>query len=162
MFKRCFSPLTLVNQLVLIVMLSTGIGVTGMAISGWLVQGVQGSAHAINKAGSLRMQSYRLLAAIPLEAKDQALLDEMEATAFSPELEIAARRDRQQAQLKALQTYWHTQLMPGLRQARNPDAVAQDVSGFVSRLDTLVSAFDHSTELRIGAGHRQQLAPGVQ
>ncbi|MCQ4051897.1 hypothetical protein FK514_27505, partial [Klebsiella pneumoniae] len=25
----------------------------------------QGSAHAINKAGSLRMQSYRLLAAIP-------------------------------------------------------------------------------------------------
>lgn len=39
--------------------------------------------------------------------------------------------------------------MPGLRQARNPDAVATDVSGFVSRLDNLVSAFDHSTELRI-------------
>ncbi len=65
MFKRCFSPLTLVNQLALIVMLSTAIGVAGMAVSGWLVQGVQGSAHAINKAGSLRMQSYRLLAAVP-------------------------------------------------------------------------------------------------
>ncbi|MDF7783900.1 type IV pili methyl-accepting chemotaxis transducer N-terminal domain-containing protein, partial [Klebsiella pneumoniae] len=39
------------------------IGVAGMAISARLVNGVQGSAHAINKAGSLRMQSYRLLAA---------------------------------------------------------------------------------------------------
>ncbi len=42
-----------------------------MAVSGWLVQGVQGSAHAINKAGSLRMQSYRLLAAVPLSEKDK-------------------------------------------------------------------------------------------
>lgn len=100
MFKRCFSPLTLVNQLALIVMLSTAIGVAGMAVSGWLVQGVQGSAHAINKAGSLRMQSYRLLAAVPLDAKDQKLLDEMEQTAFSPELTRAAERDGQQSSLK--------------------------------------------------------------
>lgn len=54
-----------------------------MAVSGWLVQGVQGSAHAINKAGSLRMQSYRLLAAVPLDASDQSLLDEMEQTALA-------------------------------------------------------------------------------
>ncbi|SUX98672.1 nitrate/nitrite sensor protein NarX [Citrobacter koseri] len=109
MFKRCLSPLTLVNQLALIVLLSTAIGVAGMAISGWLVQGVQGSAHAINKAGSLRMQSYRLLAAVPLSAHDQKLLDEMKQTAFSPELTRAAERDGQQEQLRALQDYWHTE-----------------------------------------------------
>lgn len=51
MLKRCLSPLTLVNQVALIVLLSTAIGLAGMAVSGWLVQGVQGSAHAINKAG---------------------------------------------------------------------------------------------------------------
>ena len=67
MLKRLFTPLTLVNQLALIVLLATIIGVAGMAISARLVNGVQGSAHAINKAGSLRMQSYRLLAAIPLQ-----------------------------------------------------------------------------------------------
>ncbi|TGD06832.1 nitrate/nitrite two-component system sensor histidine kinase NarX, partial [Salmonella enterica subsp. enterica serovar Wilhelmsburg] len=71
MFKRCFSPLTLVNQLALIVMLSTAIGVAGMAVSGWLVQGVQGSAHAINKAGSVRMQRKRLRAGGPLDASDR-------------------------------------------------------------------------------------------
>ena len=45
MLKRCLSPLTLVNQVALIVLLSTAIGLAGMAVSGWLVQGVQGSAH---------------------------------------------------------------------------------------------------------------------
>lgn len=149
MLKRLFSPLTLVNQLALIVLLSTAIGVTGMAISGWLVQGVQGSAHAINEAGSLRMQSYRLLAAVPLTPEDTPLLDDMERTAFSPELVIAARRDGQQAQLKALQGYWHSQLEPGLKQAKNAETVANDVARFVARIDTLVSSFDSSTEMRI-------------
>ncbi|ENI0597140.1 nitrate/nitrite two-component system sensor histidine kinase NarX [Salmonella enterica] len=149
MLKRCFSPLTLVNQLALIVMLSTAIGVAGMAVSGWLVQGVQGSAHAINKAGSLRMQSYRLLAAIPLDAKDEKLLDEMEQTAFSPELTRAAERDGQQKQLKALQDYWHNELSPRLQHAQNAHAVAEDVTRFVAGLDRLVTSFDHTTELRI-------------
>lgn len=149
MLKRLFSPLTLVNQLALIVLLSTAIGVTGMAISGWLVQGVQGSAHAINEAGSLRMQSYRLLAAVPLTPEDNPLLDDMERTAFSPELVIAARRDGQQAQLKALQGYWHSQLEPGLKQAKSAETVADDVARFVARIDTLVSSFDSSTEMRI-------------
>ena len=149
MLKRCLSPLTLVNQLALIVLLSTALGVTGMAISGWLVQGVQGNAHAINEAGSLRMQSYRLLASVPLTQDDQPLIDEMERTAFSPELENAAIRAGQQSQLKALQGYWHTQLDPGLKQAQSPETVAQDVAGFVSRIDALVSSFDQTTELRI-------------
>ncbi|KLW68234.1 nitrate/nitrite two-component system sensor histidine kinase NarX [Enterobacter sp. BIDMC87] len=149
MLKRCLSPLTLVNQLALIVLLSTAIGVTGMAISGWLVQGVQGNAHAINEAGSLRMQSYRLLASVPLTQADQPLIDEMERTAFSPELERAAIRDGQQSQLKALQGYWHTQLEPGLKRAEDRETVARDVAGFVSRIDHLVSSFDRTTELRI-------------
>lgn len=149
MLKRLFSPLTLVNQLALIVMLSTAIGVTGMAISGWLVQGVQGSAHAINEAGSLRMQSYRLLAAIPLTAQDKPLIDEMERTAFSPELKIAAQRDGQQNQLNALQGYWHNRLKPGLEHAHSPETVSGDVASFVARIDTLVSSFDSSTEMRI-------------
>jgi nitrate/nitrite-specific signal transduction histidine kinase len=88
-----------------------------MAISARLVNGVQGSAHAINKAGSLRMQSYRLLAAIPLNENDQKLLDEMTATVFSPELQNAARRDGQERQLKALQQYWQLALAPGMQRA---------------------------------------------
>lgn len=113
MLKRLFTPLTLVNQLALIVLLATIIGVAGMAISARLVNGVQGSAHAINKAGSLRMQSYRLLAAIPLNENDQKLVADMTATVFSPELQNSARRDGREIQLKALQQYWQLALAPG-------------------------------------------------
>lgn len=35
MLKRLFTPLTLVNQLALIVLLATIIGVAGMAIGAW-------------------------------------------------------------------------------------------------------------------------------
>ncbi len=73
MLKRCLSPLTLVNQVALIVLLSTAIGLAGMAVSGWLVQGVQGSAHAINKAGSLRMQSYLSVGSSAIKRERQAL-----------------------------------------------------------------------------------------
>ncbi|MCS2171428.1 nitrate/nitrite two-component system sensor histidine kinase NarX [Scandinavium sp. TWS1a] len=149
MFKRLFTPLTLVNQLALIVLLSTAIGVTGMAISARLVHGVQGSAHAINKAGSLRMQSYRLLAAIPLKANDRTLLDEMNQTVSSPELIESADRDGQRQQLEALQRYWKSELAPNLKQATRQEQVSGEVAAFVNRIDKLVTAFDHTTEKRI-------------
>lgn len=149
MLKRLFTPLTLVNQLALIVLLSTAIGVAGIGISARLVHGVQGSAHAINKAGSLRMQSYRLLAAIPLTEGDSKLLDDMNATVFSEELQNAALRDGQDSQLKALQQYWQLELAPGMKHAQNQATVATDVASFVDRIDHLVTSFDHTTEQRI-------------
>jgi len=149
MLKRLFTPLTLVNQVALTMLLSTVIGVAGMGMSGWLVQGVQGSAHAINKAGSLRMQSYRLLAAVPLRDADQPLLREMELTAFSPELADAAARDGQQEQLRALQNYWRHAVAPALQQATAPQAVSGEIATYVKRIDTLVTAFDHRTEQRV-------------
>lgn len=149
MFKRLFTPLTLVNQLALIVLLSTLIGVTSMMISARLVNGIQGSAHAINQAGSMRMQSYRLLAAIPVKEEDRPLFDEMQKTVFSPELQLAAERDNQLVQLTALQQYWLTYLAPDIRQARNPEVVEGDLASFVNRIDQLVTAFDHQTEERI-------------
>ena len=53
MLKRLFTPLTLVNQLALIVLLATIIGVAGMAISSRLVHGVQGSAHMVSDRKSV-------------------------------------------------------------------------------------------------------------
>lgn len=73
MLKRCLSPLTLVNQVALIVLLSTAIGLAGMAVSGWLVQGVQGSAHAINKAGSLPHAKLPSVGSSAIKRERQAL-----------------------------------------------------------------------------------------
>lgn len=149
MLKRFFSPLTLVNQLTLIVLFSAAIAVTEMAVSGWLVEGVRGSAHAINKAGSLRMQSYRLLSEVPLQVDDYWLLSQMERTVFSEQLQVASRHDGQQEQLQMLQLYWQKNLAPELQQATNADSVADKVVTFVSKLDHLVGDFDHTTERRV-------------
>ena len=81
--------------------------------------------------------------------RGELLAAETGAGAVALELEVAAQRDGQQAQLKALQGYWHSQLEPGLKQAKSADSVAGDVANFVARIDTLVSSFDHSTELRV-------------
>ena len=73
MLKRLCAPLTLANQLALVVLLLALLGLAGMAVSAWVIQGNQGSAPAVNKAGLLRMDSYRLLAGVPLESDDKAL-----------------------------------------------------------------------------------------
>lgn len=54
--KRLLAPLSIVNQVALLMLLSGILGVAGMGISAWMSQSIQGNAHAINKAGSLRMQ----------------------------------------------------------------------------------------------------------
>lgn len=149
MLKRLLSPLTLFNQLALIVLLLALLGVAGMSLAGWLAQGIQGNAHAINKAGSMRMQSYRLLASIPLNDQDNALLDEMEQTTWSKDLQEAAEQDGQQDKLAALQHYWREELEPALRRANNADQVKPHVAGFVARIDQLVTTFDHTTEMRL-------------
>ncbi len=149
MLKRLFSPLTLANQLAMIVLLLAFLGMGGMALAGWLAQGVQGSAHAINKAGSLRMQSYRLLAAVPVGNTQTTMFNDMERTAWSDELEQAAVRDGQQAALQSIQHYWRQHLSPALRDARSPQEVSAQVAQFVGQIDALVSAFDSSTERRI-------------
>ncbi len=148
MLKRLFTPLTLVNQLALIVLLATIIGVAGMAISARLVNGVQGSAHAINKAGSLRMQSYRLLAAIPLNENDQKLVADMTATVFSPELQNSARRDGRKSSLKPCSSTGSWRWPRDAARSQSGGS-GQDVADFVDRIDQLVTAFDHTTEQRI-------------
>lgn len=149
MLKRLLSPLTLVNQLALIVLLLALLGVAGMSLSGWLAKGMQGNAHAINKSGSMRMQSYRLLAALPLSEKDYPLLDEMEKIIDSQDLQLAAEQDGQQASLGALQQYWHEQLAPALRRAGTIAEVKPLVVDFVARIDRLVTLFDTTTEMRL-------------
>jgi len=66
MLTRAVTPLSLVSQIALLMLLLGLLGIGGMSVAAWMAQSIQGNAHAINKAGSLRMQSYRLLASVPL------------------------------------------------------------------------------------------------
>ncbi|WP_189315198.1 type IV pili methyl-accepting chemotaxis transducer N-terminal domain-containing protein, partial [Pectobacterium peruviense] len=92
MLKRFLLPLSLVNQVALLMLLLGLLGIAGMSVSSWMSQSIQGNAHAINKAGSLRMQSYRLLSMVPLSAKNEIYLRELEEDEISSDLRQAVRR----------------------------------------------------------------------
>lgn len=149
MLKRFLLPLSLVNQVALLMLLLGLLGIAGMSVSSWMSQSIQGNAHAINKAGSLRMQSYRLLSMVPLSAENEAYLQELEDDEISSDLQQAVRREGLSEQFTALRIFWLGNLRPHLQQAGHPDDAASDVALFVQQLDDLVSAIDHKTEQRL-------------
>ncbi|MEG3132450.1 nitrate/nitrite two-component system sensor histidine kinase NarX [Rouxiella sp. T17] len=127
-------------------LLSGLLGIGGMSMASWMAQSIQGNAHAINKAGSLRMQSYRLLVELPLNASDQGYLRQIEDEQNSQELLDAVRREGLQPQYRALQDDWLHILKPLLLQADNAQKAKPAVVEFVTRLDELVAALDQKTE----------------
>ena len=147
--KRLLAPLSIVNQVAVLMLLLGVLGVAGMSISAWMSQSIQGNAHAINKAGSLRMQSYRLLAQVPLDARSESLIRELDQDANSPDLQHSVTQEQLTEQFQALCRYWQSTLLPRLREAQQPADAAPQVAHFVSQLDTLVSDIDHHTERRL-------------
>ncbi|WP_291971928.1 ATP-binding protein [Candidatus Symbiopectobacterium sp.] len=149
MVKRLLLPLSLTHQVAMLMLLLGLLGIAGMGISSWMSQNIQGNAHAINKAGSLRMQSYRLLSMVPLSNSSHIYLDDLERDEANSDLQQAVLREGLSEPFSQLRTFWQTQLRPQLQQASRPDEAASDVAAFVAQLDALVSAIDHSTEERI-------------
>ncbi|QKJ88164.1 nitrate/nitrite two-component system sensor histidine kinase NarX [Paramixta manurensis] len=147
--KRLLAPLSIVNQVALLMLLLGVLGVGGMSISAWMSQGIQGNAHAINKAGSLRMQSYRLLAQVPLAANSELLLQGLDKDENSQDLQHTVTQEGLNAEYQALRGYWQQVLQPRLREAQRPADAAPQVAHFVELLDKLVSDIDHQTERRL-------------
>lgn len=125
--KRLLAPLSIVNQVALLMLLSGILGVAGMGISAWMSQSIQGNAHAINKAGSLRMQSYRLLAQVPLDERHEALIRELERDENSPDLQRSVEQEGLTQPFDALRDYWQQTLQPRLRSAQRPADAAPQV-----------------------------------
>lgn len=149
MFKRFLLPLSLVNQVALMMLLLGILGIAGMAVSSWMAQSIQGNAHAINKAGSLRMQSYRLLSMVPLSDNHKVYLQALERDETSSDLQQAVQREGLGQQFDTLRQYWMVSLKPHLQRATRPIDASAEVAGYVTQLDALVSAIDHKTEERL-------------
>ena len=149
MLRRAVTPLSLVSQIALLMLLLGLLGIGGMSIAAWMAQSIQGNAHAINKAGSLRMQSYRLLASVPLTPASDAYLRQMEQDQESEDLRRAVQSEDLQPEFDALRRYWMITLKDQIRQAQTPAQVASNVAVYVGQLDKLVAALEHKTEYHL-------------
>jgi two-component system nitrate/nitrite sensor histidine kinase NarX len=94
------------------------------------------------------MQSYRLLAAVPLTQDDQPLIDEMERTASALSWKMPPSAPVSNPSLKPFRATGTPSCSRAETGAQHRNRCAGR-GGFVSRIDALVSAFDQTTELRI-------------
>ncbi|MCI1678614.1 MAG: nitrate/nitrite two-component system sensor histidine kinase NarX [Ewingella americana] len=149
MLTRAVTPLSLVSQIALLMLLLGLLGIGGMSVAAWMAQSIQGNAHAINKAGSLRMQSYRLLASVPLTPASNGYLRQMEQDQDNEDLRRAVQSEDLQPEFDALRRYWMVTLKDQIRQAQTPAQVASNVAVYVGQLDKLVAALEHKTEYHL-------------
>ncbi|MBG5920005.1 nitrate/nitrite two-component system sensor histidine kinase NarX [Providencia stuartii] len=145
-FHRRFS---IINQVIGLMLLIAVLGIIGMTISNRMIISVQGNAHAINKSGSLRMQSYRLLSLIPLNNHSEEYLNALENDLSSPELTQVIKSEDLTTQFSELYDFWLHTLRPALNKALTPNDARYEVIAFVNMLDELVHNIDEKTERKI-------------
>ena len=147
------------------------LAVLGMSVSGLVAESTQGSGEAINRAGSLRMQSWRMASlylAAPLPAASEAgkpmatAIQAFDATLHDPAiLAMLPRAGDAQLHLtwQQTRTQWQTRIRPRFQVVTAaislpPDAEARsallaDMTRFVDHLDHLVKQMEDTTEAKI-------------
>ncbi|UHD15423.1 ATP-binding protein [Thiocapsa bogorovii] len=150
------------------------LAILSMLISGSVGRATQGLAAAVNQAGSLRMQSYRIGMAladarVPADVRADrvaALAEELEQRLASPRLvDIIPRRAGAEirAGYERIRADWDARIRPqvsadierlrALDRGTSPDpptmAYLADVDGFVEQIDALVGELERVTEARL-------------
>ncbi len=147
------------------------LAVLGMSVSGLVAESTQGSGEAINRAGSLRMQSWRMASlylAAPLPLDQQAgtqmaaAIHTFDATLNDPAiLAMLPRAGDAQLNLtwQQMRTDWQSRIRPRFHAVTagitgQPDVAARtalllDMTRFVDHLDHLVKQMEDTTEAKI-------------
>ncbi|UBX49270.1 nitrate/nitrite two-component system sensor histidine kinase NarX [Providencia alcalifaciens] len=140
---------SIINQVIGLMLLIAVLGIIGMTISNQMIISVQGNAHAINKSGSLRMQSYHLLSLTPLNTYSDVYLNELERDLLSPELTQVVEIEDLTNLSSELHQYWLNALRPALVKATSPNDARFEVITFVNKIDELVKSIDEKTERKM-------------
>ena len=136
------------------------LAVAAMLSSVIIAEMTTGNAAAINQAGALRMQSYRLATLLQQGAADAEValaLRQFEASLADPRLSQALPRDpaaEPRAALENVAAAWRREMQPILSawladadgKAAARARFQQDVDGFVTRIHLLVGLLEQDTE----------------
>lgn len=135
-----------------------------MISSAFIAESSKGDAAAINLAGSLRMQSYRIATRLqdsPTDAADHAANVAREIDQFEHRLQrlwqtstlSPAESGPKNQALRTIESFWRDTLRPLLENSRAdrlpPMAYLQRVDDFVGELDAFVKLLEQYTETKI-------------
>src|SRR5688572_26612436 len=122
--KRGFLQHSLLLKLGGMLALIASFAILGMASSGIIAESVQGSGEAINLAGSLRMQAYKMTSlaltarqpeGVEASARLRAAIDSFESTLTDARITSVMPRQANNALARSYATVlasWHTRLKP--------------------------------------------------
>ncbi|MDZ7595256.1 MAG: type IV pili methyl-accepting chemotaxis transducer N-terminal domain-containing protein [Thiobacillus sp.] len=166
--KRGFLQHSLLLKLGGMLALIASFAILGMASSGIIAESVQGSGEAINLAGSLRMQAYKmtslaLTARQPEGAEASARLrtaiDSFESTLTDARITDVMPRQADTALARsyaAVLASWHTRVKPrflaagsGSATAENTTPLFEDITLFVDEINDLVKQIEQDTEAKV-------------
>ncbi|WP_290631330.1 type IV pili methyl-accepting chemotaxis transducer N-terminal domain-containing protein [Aquisalimonas sp.] len=125
-----------------------------------ITESARGDAAAINEAGSLRMQAYRIAALVRGPADADAVASA--AVTFETKLEDRALRAAAssdpylQERYQGIRDEWRDVLRPALADVAGATAYTDEVGGFVDSVDAMVQDLQQQAERRI------QLLRGIQ
>ena len=145
------------------------ISLAGMSASVMVAEGVQGSASAINHAGSLRRLTYRVAGLVAADALNgplskqrvEAAIEDFERALVHVELQRIVQRAPSglfSATYRGVESSWRLDLKPTLEAAmraelETPPEQVENLLGhvdrFVDQLDTLMFVLERNTEGRI-------------
>lgn len=153
----------------------TALAFASMSSSVYFAKVLQGSAHAINRAGALRMETYRVAAYLAQgDARAAQLIDSIEPRLESVRRESglpAGAQSEMRAAYDALAAEWRSHARPRLldadlanaragsagRVAAGEDPVAT-VSAFVQNIDAFVQLLEQRAETRVRWLRSMQIA----
>ncbi len=136
----------------------TLLAVVSMSTSWMVAETTQGSGEAINVAGSLRMQSWRMASLYQRGAAEQESLRQamarFESDLHAPSIRALLPDDRT-AELNLayaqIEIRWRTEIRPGLSSPPAPSgmSVLDRIPDFVDHINTLVKDIEAATEAKI-------------
>ncbi len=130
------------------------LGLLSVSGSLWFAATTESDAAAINLAGSLRMQAWRLVDRVNSEETSDNGLSQLikiyDSSLDSPTLRhLADRTDIVGRRYQALVSEWHSEMRPLLRDKVGWREFADKVPGFVDRLNDLVTSLQLHTERKL-------------
>lgn len=139
----------------------TALAFVSMVSSVFFAEAMDGAAGAINQAGTLRMQSYRIAARLALDQSAdatarRALAAEYDVRLASPRLAAALPpdpADEVRASYEALVAEWTRRIRPNLLNASPDPGLARryltSVESYVAQVDRFVGLLEHRTESKV-------------
>ena len=144
-----WNPFSLVSKVSLSMLVITVCAIIGMSVSAWVANSIQGNAHAINRIGFMRMQSFELLSLVPFNKQTADVLFAIDKKSHSQFLEDYIHERGLSDEYKKVHRYWLESVKPALLEASNSDEARQVITQYVIQLDQLVHLIDKETEHRL-------------